>query len=111
MPANNPKQPEVTEEDRELFKRLAELSSDLAGRVDRGLAFTAEVEDIARHRIAAERATERRVLEEAARVAEHRHQHWRMPHPDDAKPGEVCCDVTACADIAAAIRAMKEEPK
>lgn len=47
------------------------------------------------------------VLEEAAKVAERRHKEWRMPHKDDAKPGEVCCDVTACQDIAAAIRAMK----
>jgi hypothetical protein len=29
-----------------------------------------------------------------------------MPHPDDARPGEVCCDASACADIAAAIRAL-----
>lgn len=43
-------------------------------------------------------------LEEAARVAETRHEQWRMPHPDDAEVGEVCCDVSACRDIATAIR-------
>ncbi|MFN7609223.1 MAG: hypothetical protein ACK5PJ_07865 [Ralstonia sp.] len=48
------------------------------------------------------------ILEAAAKVAESRYEKWRMPHKDDAKPGEVCCDVTACADIAAAIRALKE---
>ena len=43
-------------------------------------------------------------IEAAAKVAEDRHESWRMPHRDDAETGEVCCDVTACADIAAAIR-------
>lgn len=46
------------------------------------------------------------VLDRAAKVAERRHEQWRLPHPDDAQEGEVCCDVTACADIAAAIRAI-----
>jgi hypothetical protein len=40
-------------------------------------------------------------------VARNRYEQWRMPHPDDAEPGEVCCDVTACADIADAIAARK----
>lgn len=47
-------------------------------------------------------------LEDAAKVAERRHEEWRLPHPDDAQDGEVCCDVTACEDIAAAIRALGE---
>lgn len=44
--------------------------------------------------------------EEAASLAADRHEEWRMPHPDDAEAGEVCCDVSACRDIAAAIRAI-----
>jgi hypothetical protein len=48
----------------------------------------------------------RAALEEAAGVAENRHLGWVFPHPDDARPGEVCDDATACADIAAAIRAL-----
>ena len=47
-------------------------------------------------------------IELDARLAETRHSHWRMPHPDDARPSEVCDDVTACQDIAAAIRARRE---
>ena len=50
-----------------------------------------------------------RALEEAAKVAETRHVHWHMPHPDDAFPGEVKCDVTACADIAKAIRSLSPQ--
>jgi len=50
------------------------------------------------------------VLEEAAKVAETRHTMWRMPHPDDAEPGEVCCDVSACEDIARTLLAL-QEPK
>lgn len=42
--------------------------------------------------------------ERCAKVAEHRHELWKMPHRDDAEPGEVCDDITACADIAQAIR-------
>ena len=51
-------------------------------------------------------AIRRAALEEAAGVAEDRHLGWVFPHPDDARPGEVCDDATACADIAAAIRAL-----
>jgi hypothetical protein len=43
--------------------------------------------------------------EACAKAAETRHEFWHMPHPDDALPFEVCDDVSACADIAAAIRA------
>lgn len=42
--------------------------------------------------------------ERCASVAEMRHERWRMPHPDDALPGEVRDDISACEDIAAAIR-------
>jgi len=45
-------------------------------------------------------------LEAGAQLAQERHEQWRMPHPDDAKPGEVCDDVSACRDIANAIRAI-----
>lgn len=48
--------------------------------------------------------------EACARVAESRHVHWRMPHPDDARPFEVCDDETACRDIAAAIRSRNDTP-
>lgn len=61
----------------------------------------------ARYRLAAEHRGYMRAIEDAARVAECRHEEWRMPHPDDALPGEVCDDVSACRDIAAAIRNLK----
>lgn len=48
-------------------------------------------------------------LEEAALVAEERYNLWHMPHPDDARPFEVCDDASACRDIAAAIRALGEK--
>lgn len=49
------------------------------------------------------------IREACARTAEERHKHWRMPHPDDAAPFEVCDDVSACRDIATAIRAATKE--
>ena len=52
----------------------------------------------------AEKAGERKGMEKAAKVAESRHNHWRLPHPDDARPNEVCDDISACQDIATAIR-------
>ena len=58
---------------------------------------------------AALQTARRDALEEAARVAEERYNLWHMPHPDDARPFEVCDDASACRDIAAAIRAMKGE--
>lgn len=62
----------------------------------------------ARAAVAAARAQGRREgLEEAAKVAEVRYRAWKMPHPDDSDLGEVCCDVTACEDIAKAIRALE----
>lgn len=48
-------------------------------------------------------------IEAAAKVAESRHAIWEMPHRDDARPFEVCDDVSACADIAAAIRELEDE--
>ena len=50
-------------------------------------------------------AARREEREACAKVAETRHEFWDMKHPDDALPFEVCDDVSACADIAAAIRA------
>jgi hypothetical protein len=58
---------------------------------------------------AALKTARRNALEEAARVAEDRYNLWHMPHPDDAKPFEVCDDASACRDIAAAIRALGEK--
>lgn len=51
----------------------------------------------------------RNALEEAALVAEERYNLWHMPHPDDARPFEVCDDASACRDIAAAIRALADK--
>ena len=48
--------------------------------------------------------------EKCAKVAERRWRDWPGIHPDDAKKAEVCDDVTACADIAAAIRARSDAP-
>lgn len=67
------------------------------------------VQALARHRLSAEHRGYLRAVEDAARVAECRHEEWRMPHPDDALPGEVCDDVSACRDIATAIRKLKPE--
>jgi hypothetical protein len=51
----------------------------------------------------------RDALKEAALVAEERYNLWHMPHPDDARPFEVCDDASACRDIAAAIRALADK--
>ncbi|WP_299941118.1 hypothetical protein [uncultured Nitratireductor sp.] len=58
------------------------------------------------YRILAPGEMDRETLKAAAKMAQSRHEQWRMPHPDDALEGEVCCDVSACNDIAAAIRAL-----
>lgn len=50
-----------------------------------------------------------RAIEEAAALAEDRHETWQMSHPDDAGHGEVCDDISACRDIAGAIRALAKE--
>lgn len=52
---------------------------------------------------AAEAEGRRKALEEAARVAETRHELWRDGH-------FVECDVTACEDIATAIRTLAGGP-
>lgn len=56
-------------------------------------------------RATARAAARREALEEAAGIAETRHARW---HDRDFEH-EVCCDVTACADIAAAIRALAKK--
>ena len=48
-------------------------------------------------------------LREAAAEAKGRNKKWKMPHPDDAKLGEVCDDISACRDIAEAILALATE--
>lgn len=68
------------------------------------------VQMIGRHRIASAQQARLAALDEAAEVAKNRHEKWRMPHPDDAKPGEVCDDISACRDIADAILHLKETP-
>lgn len=52
MQPNKSEAVEVTPEDRALFKRLTHADDEQCERIDNGLAFTAEIEDIARHRIA-----------------------------------------------------------
>jgi len=47
-------------------------------------------------------------VEACALIAEHRHKEWN--HPDTHGKPEVTCDVTACKNIAAAIRARKSPP-
>lgn len=83
MPANNPK-PEVTQADLAAVARLPFAFTTDQMQLDLIKAFS-------EHRIAAERATRERVLEEAARAIENR---WRFSKAS-----------------AAVIRAMKEEPK
>lgn len=41
--------------------------------------------------------------EACAAIALNRHRRWAMPHPDDARPSEVCDDTSACEDISNAI--------
>jgi hypothetical protein len=43
-------------------------------------------------------------IEEAADIAEHRHEYWST-----VKGHGVCCDVTACEEIARAILALKDK--
>jgi|GEM_PF-6153548 len=81
---------------------MAKLLREMADKTDQAIELSRNLEA----RLASERAAGR---EEAAKVAETRHEYWHMPHPDDAKPFEVCDDVSACADIAAAIRAIGEK--
>ncbi|MDX3901903.1 MAG: hypothetical protein QHC40_15525 [Sphingobium sp.] len=88
----------VTQADREAAASL--VSSAIRGNVMAGEYDGRDiVQAFARHRIAA--------LEAAAEAARDRHEQWRMPHPADARPGEVCDDISACRDIAAAILSLK----
>ena len=89
MPINNPKQPEVTEEDEKVWLNIIACSVTDPKRSHRMLA---------RHRI----ATRERVLEEAARVA--------VKLADNHSYKGISW-MSGCLDVAAAIRAMKEEPK
>ncbi|WP_144061989.1 hypothetical protein [Sphingomonas sp. MM-1] len=92
----------VTQADREAAAAWAKLNgrNHQAANIRRGSCDDAPiVQAFARHRIAA--------LEAAAEVARDRHEQWRMPHPGDARPGEVCDDISACRDIAAAILSLK----
>jgi len=49
-------------------------------------------------------------LARAAELARVRHLDWRLPHPDDARDGEVCDDESCCADIANAIAGLRDDP-
>lgn len=49
------------------------------------------------------------LAEDLVAIAEHRHEQWRLPHRDDAELGEVCDDISACRDIASALRARIAE--
>lgn len=89
-----------------MVANLAEIIDETMTVTSRGGYF--EVDNAMEIARAALSAVAPMILEEAAKVAESRYEKWRTPHKDDAKPGEVCCDVTACADIAAAIRALKD---
>ncbi len=80
---------EVTQADRELLIELISFDSETIDAILAGNAFTWEVEQIARHRIAA--------LEEAAKVAE------KWIEPVMATPHENA----TYRSIATAIRAMK----
>lgn len=58
---------------------------------------------IANAMVAAAEAATKRERERAAKVALERHKAWETCHPDDADFGQVCDDISACADISAAI--------
>ena len=49
-------------------------------------------------------------LARAAERARVRHLDWRLPHPADARDGEVCDDESCCADIANAIAGLRDDP-
>ena len=78
---------EVTQEDRELLIELISFDSETIDAILAGNAFTWEVEQIARHRIAA--------MEEAAKVA------------DSHDTGDMTREDQEASRIAAAIRALK----
>lgn len=86
---------DLCDEIERLRARLAELVSEGAGlRLQ-----NREVSDEAKAAWATSRAV---ALEEAATLAEFRYEHWKH-----ANGAGVSCDVTACEEIAAAIRALK----
>lgn len=108
MTDNNPKQPEVTQADLAAVARLPFTFTTDQMQLDLIKAFS-------EHRIAAERATRERVLEEAARKAEHScYDYGNTIEPSINDNGSKAFGFGfdyACEVIAAAIRAMKEEPK
>lgn len=79
----------VTQADKDLLKSLFDIADDseTSWRINKGLSYTVEVEEIAAHRIAA--------LEEAAKVADQTDTGWM-----DAR-------TFTAQKIAAAIRALK----
>lgn len=103
MPANKPKQPEVTQEDLAAVARLPFTFTTDQMQLDLIKAFS-------EHRI----ATRERVLEEAARKAEHScYDYANTIEPsinDDGSKAFGFGFDYACEDIAAAIRAL-QEPK
>ena len=74
--------------------RYANILTDDANAIARALMAAAKEAD--------EGATKRE-RERAAKVALERHKAWETCHPDDADFGQVCDDISACADISAAI--------
>ena len=115
MTANSPKQPEVTQGlEVELLNLLGDVF-DEARMAHVKLAVGYLLPIFERERIAAERATRERVLEEAARKAEHSCYDYANTidpsiNDDGSKAFGFGFDY-ACEVIAAAIRTMKEEPK
>lgn len=109
MPANSPKQPEVKDAYAVVGEMLEYFDSY-------NLATWAPLASIIeRERIAAEHATRAKALEEAARKAEHScYDYGNTIEPSINDNGSKAFGFGfdyACEVIAAAIRAMKEEPK
>ena len=90
---------EVTQADRELLIELISFDSETIDAILAGNAFTWEVEQIARHRIAAENAA----LERAAKVADE--LGGVRPKTADQEPFRA--QHTRANTIATAIRALK----
>lgn len=118
MPANNPKQPEVTQgytpAEIEFLQKLMDRYSEGGGIIDLAEDHRAFMGVVRAYRIAAERATRERVLEEAARKAEHScYDYANTIEPsinDDGSKAFGFGFDYACEVIAAAIRAL-QEPK
>ena len=114
MTANNPKQPSQTQSlEAELLNLLGDVF-DEARMAHVSLAVKYLLQMFERERIAAERATRERVLEEAARKAEHScYDYANTIEPsinDDGSKAFGFGFDYACEVIAAAIRAL-QEPK